>query len=82
VVFKRKVRGNKHTQNPKETADASRKGGMWTGGPTPDGYKRVDKQLKVDPTAAALVGPVPRLSSPSGGLSPFVDFQTTGFGNG
>jgi hypothetical protein len=55
---------------------------MWTGGPTPDGYKRVDKQLKVDPTAAALVGPVPRLSSPSGGLSPFVDFQTTGFGNG
>ena len=27
---------------------ASRKRGMWTGGPTPYGYKLVDKQLKVD----------------------------------
>jgi hypothetical protein len=46
------------------------------------GRLQARQQLKVDPTAAALVGPVPRLSSPSGGLSPFVDFQTTGFGNG
>ena len=34
---------------------ASRKRGMWTGGPTPYGYKLVDKQLKVDPDAAEAV---------------------------
>lgn len=34
---------------------ASRKRGMWTGGPTPYGYKLVDKQLKVDPDAAESV---------------------------
>ncbi len=34
---------------------ASRKRGMWTGGPTPYGYTLVDKQLKVDPDAAEAV---------------------------
>lgn len=34
---------------------ASRKRGMWTGGPTPYGYKLVDKQLKVYPDAAEAV---------------------------
>ncbi len=34
---------------------ASRKRGMWTGGPTPYGYRLVDEQLKVDPDAADAV---------------------------
>ena len=34
---------------------ASRKRGMWTGGPTPYGYRLVNKQLKVDPDAAEAV---------------------------
>ena len=34
---------------------ASRRRGMWTGGPTPYGYTLVDKQLKVDPLAADTV---------------------------
>lgn len=33
---------------------ASRKRGMWTGGPTPYGYILEDKQLKVEPKAAEL----------------------------
>ena len=34
---------------------ASRKRGMWTGGPTPYGYILEDKQLKVEPKAAEVV---------------------------
>ena len=34
---------------------ASRKRGMWTGGPTPYGYILEDKQLKVEPKAVEVV---------------------------
>ncbi|MGO4441283.1 recombinase family protein [Rhizobium sp. RAF56] len=37
---------------------ASKKKGMWMGGPVPLGYKAVDRKLAIDPEAAGIVGKI------------------------